>query len=330
VLTPPDGLPEDMLVRALASGWDMSVSSLAYRAVGFGSHHWEVIDTAGTRWFVTADELENKRHALDEPLDAAFGRLRAALAAAADLRNHGHAFVLAPVPAAGGDPLVRVNERFGAAVYPFVDGQSFAWGEFSAPAHRREVLDLIIAVHMAPGAVARHAMADDFAVPHRDELESALDSAGAVTDLGPYARPVALLVAENAVPIRRLLARYDELVAQSRSGPSGTVLTHGEPHPGNTLMTPRGCLLIDWDTALVAPPERDLWSLDPGDGSILAAYADATGVAPLPSMLELYRIRWDLADIAIDVSRFRRRHSGSAEDDESWRVLTHLIARIRG
>ena len=25
-------------------------------------------------------------------------------------------------------------------------------------------------------------------------------------------------------------------------------------------------LLIDWDTALVAPPERDLWDLDPGDG----------------------------------------------------------------
>ena len=30
------------------------------------------------------------------------------------------------------------------------------------------------------------------------------------------------------------------------------VLTHGEPHPGNTMRTVDGWRLIDWDTALVA------------------------------------------------------------------------------
>jgi hypothetical protein len=328
VLTPPDDLPEDMLVSALARGWDVAVASMTYRAVGFGSHHWAVTDTAGTRWFVTADELENKRHGLGEPLDAAFGRLRASLAAARDLRDCGAAFVVAPVPAADGEPLVRTGDRFAAALYPFIDGQSFAWGEFSTPAHRRGTLDLVIATHAAPAAASRHAMTDDFAIPHRDELEAALGSAGHVADCGPYARPAALLLAGSAAPIRRLLARYDELVAQSRSRPAAMVLTHGEPHPGNTMLTAGGWLLIDWDTALVAPPERDLWSLDPGDGSALDAYAAATGVTPLPSMLELYRIRWDLADIAIDVSRFRRDHPGSPDDDESWQILRSLIARI--
>jgi Phosphotransferase enzyme family len=330
VLTPPDGLPEDVLVPVLARGWGVAAASTAYRAVGFGSHHWEVIDTAGTRWFVTADELEKKRLSLGEPLSAAFGRLRASLAAARDLRDHGRAFVVAPVPARDGEPLVRANDRFGVALYPFVDGQSFGWGGFSTPAHRRGMLDLIIATHTAPSAAARHALADDFAVPHRDELEAAIDPAADVADCGPYARPAALLLAENAVPIQRLLARYDELAGQSRSRPSARVLTHGEPHPGNTMLTSGGWLLIDWDTALVAPPERDLWSLDPGDGSILGAYADATGVTPLPSMLELYRIRWDLADIAVVVSRFRGDHHGSLDDDESWHLLRSLIARVRG
>jgi spectinomycin phosphotransferase/16S rRNA (guanine(1405)-N(7))-methyltransferase len=94
------------------------------------------------------------------------------------------------------------------------------------------------------------------------------------------------------------------------------------------MLTSAGWLLIDWDTALVAPPERDLWSLDPGDGSALAAYADATGVTPLAAMLELYRIRWDLADIAVDVSRFRRPHPGSADDDQSWQLLRSLVTRV--
>ena len=77
----------------------------------------------------------------------------------------------------------------------------------------------------------------------------------------------------------RLLARYDDLAALSRSRSSSAVLTHGEPHPGNSMLTSGGWLLIDWDTALLAPPERDLWILDPGDGSILGAYAEATGVS---------------------------------------------------
>jgi hypothetical protein len=328
VLTPPDGLPEDTLVSVLTRRWQVAVASVAYRALGFGSHHWEVIDAAGTRWFVTADELQTKQRSSGEPLSAAFGRLHASLAAARDLRDCGAAFVVAPVPALDGEPLVRANEQFGVALYPFTEGQSFTWGEFPTPAHRCAVLGLIIDVHTAPTAASRHALADDFEVPHRDELAAALSATDIVKECGPYARPTALLVADYAAPVRRLLARYDELVAQSRSRHSGIVLTHGEPHPGNTMLTSAGWLLIDWDTALMAPPERDLWSLDPGDGSVLGAYADATGVTPQPSILELYRTRWDLADIAGGVSRFRQAHAGSRDDDESWDVLQSLVERV--
>jgi hypothetical protein len=328
MLTPPDGLPEDMLVSVLIRGWQLAAASVAYRAVGFGSHHWEIIDAAGTRWFVTADELQTKQRSSGEPLSAAFGRLRASLAAARDLRDRGNAFVVAPVPALGGEPLVRVNEQFGVALYPFIEGQSFTWGEFPTPAHRCAVLGLIVEVHTAPAAARRHALADDFAVPHRDELEAALAADGTGRECGPYARPAALLLAKHAGAVRRLLARYDGLVAHRRPRHSGTVLTHGEPHPGNTMLTSAGWLLIDWDTVLIAPPERDLCSLDPGDGSVLGAYADATGVTPLPSMLELYRIRWDLADIAGGISLFRHDHAGSRDDDMTWDVLQSLIERI--
>jgi len=328
VLSPPEGLPEDVLSAVLAGGWGMAVASAAYRPVGFGSHHWEVVDAEGTRWFVTVDELETKRHSRGESLDSAFERLRASLAAARALRDHGHTFAVAPVPTLDGRPLARAGQRLGVALYPFVDGQSFAWGECPTPAHRGAVLDLIVAVHSAPRAVRRHGMVDDFAIAHRDELEATLHQVDDVGDGGPYARPTARLLVENAAPVRRLLARYDELVTAGRAQPSRAVLTHGEPHPGNTMCTPDGWLLIDWDTTLVAPPERDLWSLDPGDGSILAAYADATGVTPLPAMLELYRIGWDLADLAVDVSRFRRPHTGNSDDDKTWHILRSLIARI--
>ena len=76
-----------------------------------------------------------------------------------------------------------------------------------------------------------------------------------VSECGPYARPLARLFREHATGIRGLLGRYDELVAAARAQPGRAVLTHGETHPGNTMPTADGgWLLIDWDTALVAPP----------------------------------------------------------------------------
>ena len=104
------------------------------------------------RWFVTVNKLENKRLSASEPLAAGFGRLRAALAAATDLRACGRTFVVAPVPARDGEPLARVDDRFGVSVYPFVGGQSFDWGEFSSPAHRLSVLGLLVDTHTAPPA----------------------------------------------------------------------------------------------------------------------------------------------------------------------------------
>jgi hypothetical protein len=44
---------------------------------------------------------------------------------------------MAPVPACDGGPLARVRGRFGVAVYPFVDGPGFEWGEFLDQARQR-------------------------------------------------------------------------------------------------------------------------------------------------------------------------------------------------
>jgi len=330
MLMPPDRLPEAALAAALRRWWGMAVASADYRPVGWGSHHWAVTDAGGSRWFVTADELQNKRMSEQEPLEAALRRLRAALATATDLRAGGAGFVVAPVPAGDGEPVARVGDGFAVAVYPFIEGQSFDWGEFSSPGHRLGVLRLVAAVHSAPATASRHALADDFTVPLLDALEAAFDPARDVAGAGPYALRTSRLIRRNAAPIRDLLARYDGLVSQARSRPDRAVLTHGEIHPGNTMLTAEGWVLIDWDTALMAPPERDLWRLDPGDGSVFGAYARATGVTPLPALLDLYRLRWDIADIAVDAARFRRPHAGTPEDDKAWGFLACLVERLAG
>ena len=42
----------------------------------------------------------------------------------------------------------------------------------------------------------------------------------------------------------------------------------------------------------------------------------------------LYQLRWALTDIAVEVRRFRRPHTGTADDLEGWEILRSVVTRI--
>lgn len=328
MLTPPSDLSEADLRAALEAGWVIQATSLTYRPVGFGSHHWEVDDASGTRWFVTVDDLRARRLRPDEPLADTYQRLRAALTAAVTLRASGLDFVVAPWPTGDAEPLLRLGECFAVAVYPYVVGESFGWGTYTAE-HRRAVVALVATVHQAASAVRGTVLVDDFVIPFRDLLGGRLGGSFADHDeLGPFTAAAVELLGAHQAGVRRALDRYDELVAGVRADPPAMVLTHGEPHPGNTMRRNGHWLLIDWDTALVAPPERDLWDLDEGDGSIHAAYTALTGTRLRPELIELYRLRWDLTDVAVSLARFTAPHARTADDRETWKILEETVPTL--
>ena len=51
-------------------------------------------------------------------------------------------------------------------------------------------------------------------------------------------------------------------------------------------------------------------------------------MTPRPELLELYRQRWDLADVAVDVSRFRRPHQGTEEDEKAFDLLRSVVEAL--
>lgn len=62
-------------------------------------------------------------------------------------------------------------------------------------------------------------------------------------------------------------------------------------------MTAGALVLVDWDTTLAAPPERDLWDLTGSDASLLNYYTAATGTEIDHQALSLYRLWYDLAEV---------------------------------
>jgi len=178
VLTAPDDLSDDALRHVLQTKWGMTVRSIDFRAVGFGSHHWDVVDAEGVRHFVTVDDLDTKKQSREDSREAAFGRLRTALTGAGDVRRAGAPFVVAPTAAGGGQPVVGAAGRYAVAVYPFVDGHHYRWGDTLTPAHRRGLLDLIVSLHALPVTVLGTRLRDLFDIAHRHELEASLGDDG--------------------------------------------------------------------------------------------------------------------------------------------------------
>ena len=103
------------------------------------------------------------------------------------------------------------------------------------------------------------------------------------------------------------------------------MLTHGEPHRGNTVLTATGVVLVDWDTCLLAPPERDLWMLVGEDRAIRERYAAHTGTVLDPRLLEAYRLRWDLADVESCVRDLRAPHGDDEDARTAWAALRGVL-----
>jgi spectinomycin phosphotransferase/16S rRNA (guanine(1405)-N(7))-methyltransferase len=113
------------------------------------------------------------------------------------------------------------------------------------------------------------------------------------------------------------------------SDPERFVLTHGEPHPANTITTERGVVLVDWDTALIAPPERDLWHLVAQEPSVAARYESLTNTRVDDDAVELYRLAWDLSETAIYISDIRQPHEATEDMTEAWQNLEHFLDPTR-
>ena len=327
MLTPPRDLSDADLEAVIRHAWGVGAASLVYRRVGFGSHHWVATDGQGLRHFVTVDQLSPESRIGDE-VSALGLHLRRALEAATDLRAFGCAFVVAPTPTRADEPLFQFGS-YSVALYPFIEGRGFSFEESFGEAERDQVLAEVLALHRVPIAAIRLPETDRFVIPGLDQLDRRMHHGNEGGLNGPHAAAASQLLIDNEAEIKRLIARYRSFLAQYLSHPGSVVITHGEIHPGNVMVTSTGAVIVDWDTVLLAPPERDLWWLAQGGGSVLQAYSDASGTAPNERLIDLYGIRWDLAEIASFSAEFAGPHEDSEDSRKALGILRSVLGRLR-
>jgi len=318
----PEAIDEDQILAAVEERWDLDIRQVSYVPEGGGSYHWRG-SGGGGEWFVTVDDLTSKSW-LGADEDSAFEGLCVAFDTARRLQQAGRSFVVAPLESSGGATLERVSSRYSVAVFPFVSGQAGTFEKSWPEPERTQLVAVLAELHGSTPVVADLIRRRELSIPGRESLIAALADLSRPWSSGPFAEPARVALAAHADAVRTWLSVFDELAGEVARSDPAWVVTHGEPHGGNSIRTSAGLALIDWDTVALAPAERDLWMLE-DQPHALADYTELTGVTPRRAGLGLYRLAWTLTDLAAFVVVLRSPHHDNAD---TRRALTSFTSYL--
>jgi spectinomycin phosphotransferase len=300
---------------------------MEYVPEGGGSHHWKLTGEDGQPHFVTVDDLDGKDW-LGETRAAVFEGLSCALSTAATLRyKAGLEFVVAPIAARDGELLRRLDGRYTVSVFPFLAGRSYSFGPYVDARLRGMALDMIAALHQSTPAVRDRAPRHVPRVGGRGDLDAFLLDPERPWDGGPFSESARRLLVPRTADLAQLAMGCDRLADATIAARADPVITHGEPHPANLMSVDSRLVLIDWDTAALAVPERDISLIATGNQD-LDRYQGTTSRQLDAAVITFYRLRWYLDDLASAIRLFRHPHRDTPDTRRWWHGLAPRLEQL--
>lgn len=274
---PPSHVTDAAVLAVVRDRWMPEVDAVEHLPVGFGAWHWQATVGGAPRLFVTLDALGIHHTATS---------LEATYAAAATLGIYLDV-VVAPLP-----------DRDGVYTAPLGDGAvSAALWVVGTPADGAETADLLRRLHAVapPPSLPRWSPLVGPDLPERLAARTLTPWTA-----GPYGEEARALLLDHLDDVTAWTVDYLRLAADT--DPATWVTTHGEPHARNQLVTAGGVRLLDWESARLAPAERDLRWLAPGDPG-----GD-------PELLRMFDLEWRLDEVSQYADWFERPHTGTESD----------------
>ncbi len=248
------------------------------------------------------------------------------------LHDAGIAQVIAPLATLSGTLWTAVGD-FMLAVFPFIEGRDAYevamldrhWVEFG------QALQGIHAAVLPPEIVAR--MQRETYTPHyREAVRRFLQTTAETTYDDPVAAGLSALLQRQHDTIITLVNRAEALAATLQAPSPPFVLCHADIHAGNILIDNSGRLyIVDWDTLIFAPKERDL--MYAGGGQFphhrtpheeeTLFYQGYTTTQPDPAGLAYYRYERIVQDIVAYCEQILLGDAHGADREVGLRQLTN-------
>lgn len=247
-------LKEEKIVASLERDFGLSVDNITFLPLGadLDTAVYRVAAGDGTRYF-----LKLRRGAFH----------RASVALPNFLGRQGMKQVIPSLTTRTGELWANVDP-FKAILTPYVDGRNAyeaqmsekQWIAFGAALRRFHTADV-------PAQITRGLPRETFSPRWRALLAAHLARIERVTFDEPLAAETASFLRANREQTHALLGRAEQLAQTLQARTPPFILCHGDIHGWNLLIDPSGNLyMVDWDTLIFAPKERDLMFIGAGLG----------------------------------------------------------------
>jgi spectinomycin phosphotransferase len=157
--------------------------------------------------------------------------------------------------------LHAVQGPFLFALYTFIHGETLADAYPMSPRLVRQIGQALAALHTVqlPEALQQQSPQDILTAPFDADLLTDLASLENITSQdAPYLQRLREVTWPRREQIRAFLAHCQEYARKAQQTPVSAVICHGDAWGGNMILSPSGQLtLLDWESTVMAPPERD-------------------------------------------------------------------------
>jgi spectinomycin phosphotransferase len=164
---------------------------------------------------------------------------------------------------------------FKAILYPYVEGRNGVeaklsedqWAQFGAVIKKLHSADI-------PVSITKYVPRETFSSKWRETVKAFLMRIENEVFEEPVAVKMALFLKSKSSEILKLVERAENLAIMLQTQPLDYILCHADMHGWNLMIDKEGALyIVDWDTLIFAPKERDLMFIGAGiwDSGLTAA-----------------------------------------------------------
>ena len=308
-------IQNEALATAIEQNYPFTIKDLTFRAEGWGGYSYFVTDTAGQRYFL---KLQNETHTTE-----IFAANSPEFYLPLIYQLHQKQLINLPqiILTLNGSFSAQAGE-FDLIIYAQIDGQEVGFGNWP-PGILPKLAQQVGQLHASlPQLEFEHPFIEGFQIAFERELLEYLEilaQENPKNSSGRQKLTEALRPHQAIIPTH--LKRLKELQAELRQRPHNMVICHTDLHGGNLITAAAGKLyLLDWENAMIAPPEHDLffWAGDDNEWNrFWPSYCQEMGAKlPESDILEFYFLRRALEDIADFIKRVLRADGSEARDAE--------------
>lgn len=322
------------LKNRLNAAYALNLQTLTFLPEGEDSYGYIATDETGGRYFAKASSSVPE----------------ASLHIASHLRERGGiAEVVAPLKTQAGALSIAWHE-LRVSLFPFIHGKS-RWdlwkiGKDFADAALAKCGELLAKIHACTDTLEPHpqvpaaqgtsprlaANVAKYDLPLRHELFAVLNAAEkGEPHQNHYQRQLLEAISQHRAAILQTLERYDSLGRSAAALQTPFVITHGDATPGNLILDAEDRLhLIDWDSACIGPPEKDLVSFTGERFEIvLDAYLKHRPATLHADIFGFYIYEWTLNEIRDYGTKILFKNSDAQQNEYDWESLQEYLPPAR-